>query len=51
MSLIKKTLGWKPKWTFEKGMQDLIEWGEIEKSVDLFDLALEKLKSRGLIKS
>ncbi len=51
ISLIKKTLGWSPKWDFEKGMQDLIEWGEKEKATDLFDQASRELKSKGLLKS
>lgn len=51
ISLIKKALGWKPKWDFEKGMKDLIEWGEKEQSVDLFDQAAKELKSKGLLKT
>lgn len=51
ISLIKKTLGWEPSWDFEKGMQDLIEWGEKEKAKDLFDQASKELKSKGLLKT
>lgn len=51
VSLIKNTLGWFPKWTFEKGMQDLIEWGEKEQAKDLFDKASKELKSKGLLKT
>lgn len=50
ISLIKKTLGWKPSWNFEKGMQDLIEWGEKEEAKDLFDQASKELKTKGLLK-
>ncbi len=51
ISLIKKTLGWSPKWTFEKGMSDLIQWGEKASSKDLFEEASRQLKSKGLLKS
>lgn len=51
ISLIKKTLGWKPKWSFEQGMQDLILWGEKEEAKDLFDEAAKELNSKGLLKS
>lgn len=51
ISLINKTIGWKPKWTFERGMQDLIEWGEKIKAKDLFDQASKELTSKGLLKS
>lgn len=51
ISLIKKTLDWKPKWSFEKGIQDLIEWGEKEEAKDLFDQASKELNSKGLIKA
>lgn len=51
VSLIKNVLGWKPKWTFEKGLEDLIEWGTKENAKDLFDQALKELKSKGLLKS
>lgn len=51
ISLIKNTLGWQPSWSFEKGMQDLINWGEKEEANDTFDQAAEELKSKGLLKS
>lgn len=51
ISLIKKTLGWKPKWDFKQGMQDLIAWGEKEKAKDLFEEASKQLKSKGLLKA
>lgn len=50
ISLIKKTLGWKPSWNFEKGMHDLIEWGEKQAAEDLFDQASKELKTKGLLK-
>lgn len=50
ITLIKNILGWKPKWSFEKGMQDLIEWGEKEKAKDLFEKASKELNSKGLLK-
>lgn len=51
ISLIKKTLGWKPKWSFEQGMRDLIEWGQKQEAKDLFDQASKELNSKGLIKA
>ncbi len=51
ISLIKKTLGWRPKWDFEKGMNDLIKWGGKEEAKDLFDQALAELKAKGLLKT
>lgn len=51
ISLIKNTLGWEPKWGFEEGMKDLIEWGEKEEARDLFDKASKELKSKGLLKA
>lgn len=50
ITLIKNILGWKPKWSFEEGMQDLIEWGEKEKAKDLFETASKELNSKGLLK-
>lgn len=51
ISLIKSTLGWTPKVDFEKGMEDLIRWGEKEKAKDLFDKASSELQSKGLLKT
>ncbi len=51
ISLIKNTLGWQPSWSFEKGMQDLINWGEKEEANDTFDEATNELKSKGLLKA
>lgn len=51
ISLIKNILGWEPKWDFEKGMQDLINWGEKEEAKDTFDEAAKELKSKGLLKA
>lgn len=51
ISLIKKTLGWQPSWSFEKGMQDLINWGEKEEAKDSFEEATKELKSKGLLKN
>lgn len=51
ISLIKKTLGWSPKWSFEEGMNDLIKWGQKEEAKDLFDKASKELQEKGLIKT
>src|SRR3989344_9586164 len=50
ISLIKKTLGWYPNRNFEKGMKDLIKWGERVKAKDLFDQASKELQSKNLLK-
>lgn len=50
ITLIKESLGWSPKWSFENGMQDLIDWGEKEKAEDLFDKASKELDYKGLLK-
>lgn len=51
INLIRNTLGWKPTWSFEKGMQDLITWSEKETANDLFEKASKELKSKGLLKA
>ncbi len=51
ISLIKATIGWTPKWNFEDGMKDLINWGKNTPSVDLFDQASKELDSKGLLKT
>lgn len=51
ISSIRQTLGWSPNWNFQKGMSDLIEWGEKQRAIDLFSQATKKLKSKGLLKS
>ncbi len=51
ISLIKRTLGWSPKWSFTEGMKDLITWSEKEKAEDLFEKASEQLKAKGLLKA
>lgn len=50
-SLIEKTLGWKPKWDFEKGIKDLIAWGEKQDAKDLFDQASKELNVKRLVKT
>ncbi|TSC88551.1 MAG: NAD-dependent epimerase/dehydratase [Microgenomates group bacterium Gr01-1014_7] len=51
ISLIEKILRWKPKWSFEEGMKDLIEWGEKIEAKDLFDQASKELNAKGLLKT
>ena len=51
ISLIKNTISWQPSWSFEKGMQDLIDWGKKQTSEDLFEKASKELKSKGLLKT
>jgi len=51
ISLIKNTLGWEPSWSFEKGIQDLIDWGEKQEAKDTFEEATKELNSKGLLKA
>lgn len=50
ISFIENALGWSPKWSFEQGMRDLIEWGEKIEAKDLFEEASKELRSKGLLK-
>lgn len=51
ISSINSFLGWSPKWNFEKGMEDLIQWGTKEEAKDLFKEATKHLASKGLLKT
>ena len=46
---ISKRLGYSPSVDFEKGMKELVEWGENEDATDTFDTMHEELVSRGLV--
>ncbi len=48
ISLITKTLGWKPKIDFFDGVRGLIKWSKNEKAEDLVDVAMHELEKRGL---
>jgi dTDP-L-rhamnose 4-epimerase len=44
-------LGWKPEVKFEEGLRRFISWVESQRvAVDNYDLALNELKSRGMLK-
>ncbi|MGQ4876926.1 MAG: SDR family NAD(P)-dependent oxidoreductase [Promethearchaeia archaeon] len=49
---IRKKLGYKPKYNFEKGIKELIEWVKAQKGKvkDKSDLANRELEEKGLIK-
>ena len=49
ISKIKNKLRYKPKEDFEKGMMELVDWGEEEEAVDRFEEAHEELLKRGLV--
>lgn len=51
ISKAKRLLGWEPQWTFERGMQDLMAWGEKEEAKDMSDQAQKELLARGLLKT
>ena len=46
---IRKTLNWKPKVEYRKGMEELIGWSLKAQSKDLFDQAHKILKSKGVV--
>jgi len=48
ISKIKK-LGFKPQINFEQGMKELVEWGESQEAVDMFEEAHGELVSKGLV--
>jgi dTDP-L-rhamnose 4-epimerase len=50
ISKIYKMLKWKPQFKFEQGMIDLIDWGKNAKANDKFEIASNKLSSKGLVK-
>lgn len=49
ISKIKNKLGFTPTISFEKGMQDFVEWARKTKSQDRFDRATEELKAKRLV--
>jgi dTDP-L-rhamnose 4-epimerase len=49
ISLIKETLGYKPKVTMEKGMEELIRWGEKAYALDKFSQAEHELQKKHLL--
>ena len=48
ISLIQKTLGFRPRVTFEQGMEELVEWARDQEAVDGFAKAQAELQQRGL---
>jgi dTDP-L-rhamnose 4-epimerase len=49
ISKISKTLGFKPRIKFEKGMMELVQWGLGQSTTDKFTHAYEELLKRGLV--
>lgn len=45
---ISSKLEWKPRYSFEDGLREIIEWSKGVKAVDKFDSALSELKQRKL---
>jgi dTDP-D-glucose 4,6-dehydratase len=46
--MIKKHLGFEPKWNIKSGMEKLIEWSESQQAVDKFEQAeQERMKYLG----
>ena len=50
-SKIENNLGYKPKIDFERGMKELVEWGEKEEALDKFEEAHEELLKRKLVEN
>jgi len=48
ISKIRKTLGFEPKVSLERGIKEVVEWVKGQKSVDKFDLASRELENRNL---
>jgi dTDP-L-rhamnose 4-epimerase len=49
ISKITSALGFKPKTTFDEGIQDLVAWGKDTEAVDRFEKAQKDLEQRGLV--
>ena len=49
ISKIKNKLGYSPKVDFEKGMKELVNWGEKQEAADKFEQAHEELLEKGLV--
>lgn len=49
ISLVNQILGFKPKWTFEKGLERFVNWVN-QQSVydDQYDLSINEMKNKGL---
>lgn len=48
ISKVKRLLGWEPKVSLDKGLEELIKWSENEKAIDEFSKAEQELRSKGL---
>jgi dTDP-L-rhamnose 4-epimerase len=44
ISKIEKGLGFKPKWTFKRGIEELVKWSQNIKATDKFDIAESERK-------
>jgi dTDP-L-rhamnose 4-epimerase len=49
ITLAKELLGWQPKISLKKGLEELIAWSETQKAEDKFTSAQSELKQKGLI--
>lgn len=51
ITLAKQILGFKPKWTFDQGIQKFTEWvNRQELQTDNYETSLEEMKQKGLFK-
>ena len=51
ISLARKILGFKPKWTFEKGIEQFTKWvNEQEIQEDNYEVSIAEMKAKGLYK-
>lgn len=53
LTLAKSVLGFSPKWSFEKGLHQFIDWGlaqaDIPANLNDYEKSLEELKEKGLL--
>jgi dTDP-L-rhamnose 4-epimerase len=50
ISQAKRMLGWRPNWTFEKGVLSLLAWLQAQDAEDRVEHAYAELNARGLLK-
>ena len=51
ITLAKKILGYKPKWSFDQGIKQFTEWvNKQEVQTDIYEASLDEMKQKGLFK-
>ena len=49
ISKIKSELGYNPKISLRKGMEELVEWSKTQEAKDMVNTAFEELKNKKLV--